>query len=97
MFSTIASGMASLFATKQRGSSALASLNAAIAMIEFKPDGTILTANDLFLQRMGYRLDEIIGQHHRMFCPTELVNSPKYLSFWQRLQRGESLVMTPNY
>lgn len=90
MFSTIASGMASLFATKQRGSSALASLNAAIAMIEFKPDGTILTANDLFLQRMGYRLDEIIGQHHRMFCPTELVNSPKYLSFWQRLQRGES-------
>ncbi|YCH29974.1 PAS domain-containing methyl-accepting chemotaxis protein [Erwinia sp. D4-22] len=90
MFSTIASGMASLFATQQRGSSALASLNAAIAMIEFKPDGTILTANDLFLQRMGYRLDEIVGQHHRMFCPTELVNSPKYLSFWQRLQRGES-------
>lgn len=90
MFSIIASGMASLFATQQRGSSALASLNAAIAMIEFKPDGTILTANDLFLQRMGYRLNEIVGQHHRMFCPTELVNSPKYLSFWQRLQRGES-------
>jgi methyl-accepting chemotaxis protein len=59
-------------------------------MIEFKPDGTILTANDLFLQRMGYRLDEIVGQHHRIFCPEELIHSPKYQAFWQRLQRGES-------
>lgn len=90
MFSAITAGIASRFALQQRGSATLASLNEAIAMIEFKPDGTILTANDLFLQRMGYRLDEIAGKHHRMFCPEDLVNSPKYLTFWQRLQRGES-------
>ncbi|MDR7344701.1 methyl-accepting chemotaxis protein [Pantoea alhagi] len=90
MFSAITAGIASRFASQQRGSATLASLNEAIAMIEFKPDGTILTANDLFLQRMGYRLDEIAGKHHRMFCPEDLVNSPKYLTFWQRLQRGES-------
>lgn len=90
MFSAITAGIASRFASQQRGSATLASLNEAIAMIEFKPDGTILTANDLFLQRMGYRLDEIAGKHHRMFCPEDLANSPKYLTFWQRLQRGES-------
>ena len=90
MFSTLTSGIASFFSPQQRSSTTLAALNAAIAMIEFKPDGTILTANDLFLQRMGYRLDEIVGQHHRLFCPEALVSSPQYRSFWQRLQRGES-------
>lgn len=90
MFSTIASGIASRFALQPRGAATLASLNQAIAIIEFKPDGTILSANDLFLQRMGYRLNEIAGKHHRMFCPEDLINSPQYLSFWQRLQRGES-------
>ncbi|WP_275554262.1 PAS domain-containing methyl-accepting chemotaxis protein [Mixta sp. Marseille-Q2659] len=91
MFSSVTSGIASRFVFSRRDSSAtLASLKGAIAMIEFKPDGTILTANNLFLQRMGYRLDEIVGQHHRMFCPEELIHLPKYQAFWQRLQRGES-------
>ena len=37
------------------------------AIIEFRMDGTIIIANDNFLGAIGYTLDEIQGQHHRMF------------------------------
>lgn len=68
----------------------LNSLHNAIATIEFTPEGEIITANDLFLQCMGYELEEIIGQHHRLFCPPDDYQSPQYREFWQRLYRGES-------
>ena len=42
------------------------------AVIEFKLDGTILTANENFLKTLGYTLDEIKGQHHRMFVEPAL-------------------------
>ncbi len=64
-------------------------VNKAQAAIEFNLDGTILTANDNFLGAMGYRLDEIKGQHHRMFCDPAYTNSPAYSAFWQKLGRGE--------
>ena len=59
------------------------------AMIEFKPDGTILTANDNFLAAMGYTLEEIKGQHHRMFVDPDYANSREYTTFWQNLASGE--------
>ena len=59
------------------------------AVIEFLADGTIVTANDLFLQTVGYRLDEVTGQHHRMFMPPEDVDAPAYQDFWPSLARGE--------
>ncbi|MFY8273820.1 methyl-accepting chemotaxis protein [Pseudoalteromonas sp. SSDWG2] len=59
------------------------------AVIEFEPSGTIITANDNFLNVMGYRLDEIRGQHHRMFVAANEASSPEYAQFWQRLGRGE--------
>jgi methyl-accepting chemotaxis protein len=58
------------------------------AVIEFAMDGTILNANDNFLSAIGYRLDEIKGQHHRMFVPSADQNS-SYIEFWARLNRGE--------
>ncbi|WP_299817660.1 PAS domain-containing methyl-accepting chemotaxis protein [uncultured Roseibium sp.] len=59
------------------------------AMIEFTPDGTILTANENFLNALGYTLEEIQGKHHRMFVDPELANSPDYTNFWSSLARGE--------
>jgi methyl-accepting chemotaxis protein len=59
-------------------------------VIEFSPEGIIHKASPLFLSTMGYRADEIIGHHHRIFCPPSLVSSPEYSQFWQRLARGES-------
>ncbi|MEM9133354.1 MAG: PAS domain-containing methyl-accepting chemotaxis protein [Actinomycetota bacterium] len=59
------------------------------AIIEFKPDGTIITANDLFLQTVGYSLDQIVGQHHRMFMPPGEADTDAYRNFWPSLARGE--------
>lgn len=67
----------------------IAALKAHNAAIEFTPDGTILDANSLFLSTMGYREDEVIGHHHRMFCRPELVESSDYRQFWQRLADGQ--------
>ncbi|MEN3159988.1 PAS domain-containing methyl-accepting chemotaxis protein [Alkalimonas sp. NCh-2] len=59
------------------------------AMIEFDMDGHVLTANDLFLNAMGYRLEDIKGKHHRMFCAPEIYNHKDYQQFWQRLRSGQ--------
>ncbi|MBE8601148.1 PAS domain-containing methyl-accepting chemotaxis protein [Pseudomonas sp. MAFF 301451] len=67
----------------------LAAIGRAMAVIEFNLDGTIITANANFLQRMGYSLAQIQGKHHRLFCTAELANSPAYTEFWQRLNQGE--------
>lgn len=58
------------------------------ASITFTPEGVIKDANDTFLAATGYRLDEIQGQHHRMFCPPDIVNSSEYQSFWADLAAG---------
>ncbi|MDH1262067.1 PAS domain-containing methyl-accepting chemotaxis protein [Pseudomonas sp. GD03944] len=59
------------------------------AVIEFNLKGEVLTANDRFLQGMGYRLEQIKGKHHSMFCEPEEYNSPEYREFWAQLNRGE--------
>ena len=57
--------------------------------VEFELDGTIRTANDNFLQAVGYDLREIQGKHHRMFCDESYTNTLEYRNFWQKLARGE--------
>ena len=59
------------------------------AVIEFNLDGTVITANDNFLKTLGYTLDEIKGQHHRMFCDAAYTSSSEYQAFWAKLNRGE--------
>lgn len=59
------------------------------AVIEFNLDGTIITANENFLNAVGYSLDEIRGQHHRIFCDSEYAKSQEYADFWKKLNRGE--------
>ena len=67
----------------------LEAIGKAQAVIEFKLDGTILTANDNFLKTLGYSLDEIKGKHHSMFAEPGLVGSIEYRMFWDKLGRGE--------
>jgi methyl-accepting chemotaxis protein len=59
------------------------------AMVEFDLEGRLLDANANFLALMGYRLDEVKGRHHRMFCDEGLTSSLQYTQFWERLGRGE--------
>ncbi|MFD1838008.1 PAS domain-containing methyl-accepting chemotaxis protein [Paracidovorax cattleyae] len=59
------------------------------AVVEFALDGTVLAANPLFLDTMGYTLDEVQGRHHRHFCQPEHAASPAYRDFWRKLGDGE--------
>ncbi|TYP88955.1 methyl-accepting chemotaxis protein [Blastococcus xanthinilyticus] len=61
----------------------------AMAVIEFSPDGTVLTASPSFLGAMGYTLEEVRGQHHRMFCEPALVADDEYADFWRRVGGGQ--------
>ncbi len=64
------------------------SINTSQAVIEFGLDGTVLKANDNFLSLFGYRLDEVVGRHHRMFADPAFAQSPAYDEFWAKLRRG---------
>src|SRR6185436_13494065 len=66
-----------------------AAISRSQAVIEFKMDGTIITANKNFLDAMGYRLDEIQGKHHSMFVAPAERESAGYREFWAKLGRGE--------
>ncbi|AIF47639.1 methyl-accepting chemotaxis protein [Dyella japonica] len=58
------------------------------AVIEFDLKGKILTANDNFLNALGYTLEDIRGQHHRIFCEPAYAASPAYKKFWENLAKG---------
>ena len=60
------------------------------AVIEFKMDGTIIKANDNFLNIFGYTLDELKGKHHSVFVDEATRRSSEYREFWAMLNRGES-------
>ncbi len=66
----------------------LKALDKSQAVIHFKPDGTILWANDNFLNAMEYTLPEIQGRHHSMFVDTGYKSSPEYANFWESLRAG---------
>ena len=75
--------------TSREHESLIKALMRSTAVIEFDLDGTILTANDRFLGAVGYRLEQIRGKHHRIFCEPEEANSAGYQAFWDKLRRGE--------
>jgi methyl-accepting chemotaxis protein len=66
-----------------------AAIDTSQAVIEFKLDGTIVTANRNFLDAIGYSLDEIRGKHHSMFVPSADRDSAGYREFWARLNHGQ--------
>ncbi|MBK8118937.1 MAG: PAS domain S-box protein [Sulfuritalea sp.] len=67
----------------------LAAIGKAQAVIEFGLDGKIITANDNFLNTLGYTLAEVKGQHHSMFVDPAYRSTSDYRAFWEKLGRGE--------
>jgi methyl-accepting chemotaxis protein len=67
----------------------LGAIGKAMGVIEFSLDGKILNANENFLNTLGYRLDEVKGQHHRIFVDSVYRESQEYRQFWEKLGRGE--------
>ena len=56
-------------------------INRSQAIIEFDLQGRVVSANANFLDLMGYTLDEIVGQHHRIFCDPAEISTPEYRTF----------------
>jgi methyl-accepting chemotaxis protein len=69
--------------------SLLAAIGRSMAVIEFTPDGKVITANENFLKTMHYSLNEVVGQHHSLFCHRSESDSQTYKAFWASLNRGE--------
>jgi methyl-accepting chemotaxis protein len=69
-------------------SAQIVAIQRALAVIEFKMDGTIVKANQNFLDAMGYQLEEITGRHHRMCVDPSERDSPEFAKFWADLNKG---------
>lgn len=69
----------------------LQAISRAMAVIEFTPEGNIITANDNFLATVGYSLSEIQNKHHKLFCRVEYANSDEYQQFWRTLNQGKPM------
>lgn len=78
-----------MFEKYQNSAAKFTALNRSQAVIEFKLNGTIVSANENFLTAMGYEKSEIVGQHHRMFVEPKEASHPDYKKFWEALARGE--------
>jgi PAS domain S-box-containing protein len=79
-----------MFASKTHEITAtLAALDRSHAVIEFKMDGTIVSANENFLAVTGYRLADIRGRSHGIFVAAKERHSMTYQRFWDSLKRGE--------
>ncbi|QXH59350.1 PAS domain-containing methyl-accepting chemotaxis protein [Pseudomonas azerbaijanorientalis] len=74
---------------EQEQESQIKAINRSMATIEFNRQGEVISANENFLAVMGYRLDEIVGKHHRLFCERSESESNEYCQFWERLNHGE--------
>ena len=85
----IAADISAQVRMEQEQNSLINAINRSMAMIEFNLQGEVLTANDNFLNTMGYRLEDIRGKHHRLFCNREEADSAGYKNFWAQLNRGE--------
>ena len=85
----IASDISARVYKEREDESMLAAIGRSMAVIEFTPEGKVITANDNFLKTMHYSLNEIVGQHHSLFCHRSESESPNYRAFWASLNRGE--------
>lgn len=83
----IASEITKKYQSARQQESLSAAIDKSLATIEFESDGTILNANSNFLNTMGYRLEDVRGKHHRMFCTDAFYQENP--NFWKKLAQGE--------
>ena len=85
----LASDITAQVEAEARNRAKLNAINRAMAVIEFTPDGTVIDANDNFLKVLGYRLDEVKGKTHRLFCDPAFSQSAEYQTHWHNLAHGQ--------
>jgi methyl-accepting chemotaxis protein len=67
----------------------IAAISKSQAVIEFNMDGSILMANENFLNALGYSLREIQGKRHSMFVDPADRDGAAYREFWANLNAGK--------
>ncbi|WP_304641570.1 methyl-accepting chemotaxis protein [Pseudomonas sp.] len=88
-FTLCANNLTRTISTSREQETIIDALRRSTAVIEFDLGGHVLDANERFLEGTGYRLEQIKGKHHRMFCDREEAESALYRERWERLNRGE--------
>lgn len=59
-----------------------------VAFLMLSRDGLVERVSDVFLDGLGYQRDQLIGQHHRVFCEEDYSRSEDYIAFWRELVTG---------
>lgn len=80
---------ATLLIEGKNGNSLKNAVDAGWASIEFTVDGIVTDCNDNWVTALGYKREEMIGQHHRMFCDENYAKSDAYKQFWKDLGNGK--------
>ena len=75
---------------RQNAAGILSAIDVSFAYIEFDTKGNVTSANANFLKTLGYRQEEIVGKHHRMFVEPSFANSNAYARFWSELNAGNN-------
>lgn len=70
----------------------LKAISRAQAVIEFRPDGEIITANEHFLNAVGYGLEELKGKNHRMFLSSGSDGDAEYEAMWSDLRANKPML-----
>jgi len=60
----------------------------AVAVLVMTQDGIIERANSRFCDLLGYEPENLVGQHHRIFCNSDYARSEDYIRFWRELVTG---------
>jgi methyl-accepting chemotaxis protein len=87
----MARSAASLQKTFQRSVAFSKAIDQTQAMIEFDPQGNVLSANPVFLKAVGYSAEELVGRHHSVLVEPEYAFSDAYSKFWSSLRSGISV------
>src|SRR5260221_2604260 len=78
----------------QRGqlesSAAMEVMNNSTCMIDYDAEGNVISANSNFLKLFGYSMDEIKGEHHKIFLHRDDRSTEAYRKFWKELSSGKS-------
>ncbi|EKO3925654.1 PAS domain-containing methyl-accepting chemotaxis protein [Vibrio metschnikovii] len=83
----IASDITELYYNNENNEALLSTLNKSQAIIEFDPQGIVISANTNFLNALGYKIQQIEGQHHNKLCFDNFYNENP--NFWKELQKGQ--------
>ncbi len=84
----IASDVTKSVKIARRQKDLILALHQNFAVIEFEPNGTIIEANENFLNALCYTLEEIIGKHHKIFCFDDFYKQNP--NFWKDLSEGKA-------